>query len=434
MKVGEVPINVPLHIHGQGYADVNFIIPEVVRSIRVLEGPYDPRQGDSAIVGQRALRPRRPRAGLPAQDDLRLVRPGADRRDRRAEGGERRDVRGVLAARDAGLRRGPRVEVGVGQRAVRRGPDRRAITCASSRPPTPRAAALPGVVRQDDVNAGRIGYYDAYPYFNSYFPDELQLGLVRPARAGRPGGAGHRRRGARPRDGRRRALRDRALGHVDQLPLAPELHGRPRQLEPPAAAREPRRPLAAHERRDRVRASTARFHTAPLRVGELRRGRDRARRLAPRPATPTRARTSSNPADLDPWDYRESYGLDTVDLAGYLDLDVRLWKKLRISGRRARGLPRRLDHEQPGGRRAAHPGGRAARARSRTSPGVAPGPRGDRGVRDHAGAHAGRLGGRGLPVARRGEPHAVQRAHRRADRRAELRRCRHARRARPTRR
>src|SRR5208282_5956184 len=51
MKVGEVPVNVPLHIHGQGYADVNFIIPEVVRSIRVLEGPYDPRQGDSAIAG-----------------------------------------------------------------------------------------------------------------------------------------------------------------------------------------------------------------------------------------------------------------------------------------------------------------------------------------------------------------------------------------------
>ena len=39
-----------------------------------------------------------------------------------------------------------------------------------------------------------------------------------------------------------------------------------------------------------------------------------------------------NPADLDPWDYRENYGLDTVDLGGYLDLDVRLWKKLRVAG------------------------------------------------------------------------------------------------------
>jgi len=44
------------------------------------------------------------------------------------------------------------------------------------------------------------------------------------------------------------------------------------------------------------------------------------------------SRSLVNPANLDPWDYRESYGLDTVDVAGYLDVDVRLWKKLRISG------------------------------------------------------------------------------------------------------
>src|SRR6185503_11238980 len=51
MRVGTVPINSPLHVQGEGYADANFIIPEVVRSVRVLEGPYDPRQGDAAIVG-----------------------------------------------------------------------------------------------------------------------------------------------------------------------------------------------------------------------------------------------------------------------------------------------------------------------------------------------------------------------------------------------
>ncbi|HSU39843.1 MAG TPA: TonB-dependent receptor, partial [Polyangiaceae bacterium] len=39
-----------------------------------------------------------------------------------------------------------------------------------------------------------------------------------------------------------------------------------------------------------------------------------------------------NPANLAPWDYRESYGLHTLDLAAYLDLDLRFWKKLRISG------------------------------------------------------------------------------------------------------
>jgi hypothetical protein len=39
-----------------------------------------------------------------------------------------------------------------------------------------------------------------------------------------------------------------------------------------------------------------------------------------------------NPADLAPWDYRENYGLDSFDLAGYFDVDARFWKKLRISG------------------------------------------------------------------------------------------------------
>ncbi len=44
------------------------------------------------------------------------------------------------------------------------------------------------------------------------------------------------------------------------------------------------------------------------------------------------ARSLVNPADLDPWDYRQSYGLDTLDLAGYVDVDLRLWKRLRLAG------------------------------------------------------------------------------------------------------
>jgi outer membrane receptor protein involved in Fe transport len=44
------------------------------------------------------------------------------------------------------------------------------------------------------------------------------------------------------------------------------------------------------------------------------------------------SRSLVSPADLAPWDYRENYGLDTVDVAGYVDLDVRLGKRLRVSG------------------------------------------------------------------------------------------------------
>ncbi|RXL50952.1 TonB-dependent receptor, partial [Citrobacter sp. AAK_AS5] len=39
------------HIHGQGYADLNVLIPETVRSVRVLEGVHDPHQGDFAVAG-----------------------------------------------------------------------------------------------------------------------------------------------------------------------------------------------------------------------------------------------------------------------------------------------------------------------------------------------------------------------------------------------
>ena len=50
-SVGGVPVNQAGNLHGNGYADLNFVIPEVVTSLRVLEGPYDPRQGNFAVAG-----------------------------------------------------------------------------------------------------------------------------------------------------------------------------------------------------------------------------------------------------------------------------------------------------------------------------------------------------------------------------------------------
>jgi len=51
LKVGLLPINLPSHIHGQGYADLSFLIGEVVQSLDVSEGVYDPSQGDFAVAG-----------------------------------------------------------------------------------------------------------------------------------------------------------------------------------------------------------------------------------------------------------------------------------------------------------------------------------------------------------------------------------------------
>ncbi len=51
LTVGGVPINESGNLHGNGYADLHFILPELVRSVRVVEGPYDPRQGNYAVAG-----------------------------------------------------------------------------------------------------------------------------------------------------------------------------------------------------------------------------------------------------------------------------------------------------------------------------------------------------------------------------------------------
>ena len=49
--VNGVPINEVDNTDGHGYADTHFIIPELVKNLRVIEGPFSPRQGDFAEAG-----------------------------------------------------------------------------------------------------------------------------------------------------------------------------------------------------------------------------------------------------------------------------------------------------------------------------------------------------------------------------------------------
>lgn len=46
--VDGIPVNMPSHGHGQGYADLHFLIPETVERIDIFKGPYSPRYGDFA--------------------------------------------------------------------------------------------------------------------------------------------------------------------------------------------------------------------------------------------------------------------------------------------------------------------------------------------------------------------------------------------------
>src|SRR5206468_929260 len=51
ITVDGMPVNMRTHGHGQGYADVNFLIPELVQSMRVRKGPYFADEGDFASAG-----------------------------------------------------------------------------------------------------------------------------------------------------------------------------------------------------------------------------------------------------------------------------------------------------------------------------------------------------------------------------------------------
>jgi outer membrane cobalamin receptor len=49
--VDGMPVNQRSHAHGQGWTDVNFLIPELVGRLDYRKGPYSPRDGDFASAG-----------------------------------------------------------------------------------------------------------------------------------------------------------------------------------------------------------------------------------------------------------------------------------------------------------------------------------------------------------------------------------------------
>lgn len=49
--VDELPVNLVSHAHGQGYADLNFVIPETVERLQVYKGPYFAQFGDFSSAG-----------------------------------------------------------------------------------------------------------------------------------------------------------------------------------------------------------------------------------------------------------------------------------------------------------------------------------------------------------------------------------------------
>ncbi len=78
-----MPINLRGHAHGQGYLDLNFLIPEIINSVAFRKGPYYADRGDFSTVGTTTFnlyeRIEEPfiKADLGAQNYRRLVTAGS---------------------------------------------------------------------------------------------------------------------------------------------------------------------------------------------------------------------------------------------------------------------------------------------------------------------------------------------------------------------
>ena len=161
LSVGGVPINESGNLHGNGYADTHFIIPELVESLRVLEGPFDPRQGNFAVAGsadyalglaERGLTARVTTGSFGSQRLLGLWGPAGE---------SSHTFAGVELARTAGFGQNRDAERGaaLGQYEGRLG-DAGTFRLTAQSYATHFHSA--GLLREDDLRSGRVGFYDSY--------------------------------------------------------------------------------------------------------------------------------------------------------------------------------------------------------------------------------------------------------------------------------
>ncbi|MGA2396084.1 MAG: TonB-dependent receptor plug domain-containing protein [Candidatus Lustribacter sp.] len=49
--IDDIPVNMPSHAHGQGYSDINWLMPELVSDVTYKKGPYYADEGDFSTAG-----------------------------------------------------------------------------------------------------------------------------------------------------------------------------------------------------------------------------------------------------------------------------------------------------------------------------------------------------------------------------------------------
>lgn len=313
MRLGAIPLNIPLHVQGQGYIDANFIIPEVVRSIRVLQGPYDPRQGDAAIVGSAYFD-----IGVPERGYQLKTSVGSFTQGRAvaivAPHGMDDETFAAVSVRSTngfGTGRASKSATAMAQYAIDLGPNDRLKMTATA---YGTRAQLAGVVRRDDVDAGRLGFEDRYPSLANGQGVGTMRVIVAADYDRRTGGGG-RLEVAPWAMWTNFTARQNFTGNLEIGRQNPSLYGLGDLYET--------------RNREGAVGFTARHHGVNHRIGSAE--------LAIEPGVSLRAAHTEQGKSLlrndtlATWDRRLDLGLETLDAGAWLDLDARILSRIHLS-------------------------------------------------------------------------------------------------------
>ena len=164
LTVNGVPVNEWSNVHAQGYIDLGIVIPEIVRSVVVTKGPFALHQGAFATAGTAEYQ-----LGI-SPDDLgwRLQYTAGTTNRHRLFGayspdtGDGDELVAAEATHDEGFGENRRLDrvTAAGRVHLFDRPGEGTLSLFGAGGFS--RFELPGVVRNDDVAAGRIGFYDTY--------------------------------------------------------------------------------------------------------------------------------------------------------------------------------------------------------------------------------------------------------------------------------
>ncbi len=171
VEVAGIPINEWSNVHAQGYIDLGFVIPETIGAVRVVKGPFTLDEGLFAMAGSAHYR-----LGIPSEDrGFRVSYTLGTTLRNRVMGSwadpDSSDFVALEAVHDEGYGERRRVDRATASSMLEIAGAELFITAYHA------DFELPGTIRNQDFEDGRMGFFDAYDEVSQGESSRLLVGL-----------------------------------------------------------------------------------------------------------------------------------------------------------------------------------------------------------------------------------------------------------------